>query len=279
MFAGNGYAVIAPDYIGLGVSNRPHPYYVAADTARAVIDMIHAVHHIGAVPRGPPFLIGFSEGGYASLSAQRALEAAGEPVLADAAVAGAFNLRSISIPWALKGAAPSDSVYLALWVRGYATRYGHPLNSAFMPRYAALIPQLFDAPHDVAAVNAALPRDPRSLFRPQVLDAIAGKGEHWLTAALSENEMGDWRAKAPIRLYYGSRDVDVLPREATETARRMAARGSPIRAVDVGPVEHNPSILAAAPMILEWLGSLPATPQGYRPAGPAARVVTKSPDG
>src|SRR3974390_2251910 len=37
VFAGNGYAAIAPDYVGLGVSVRPHPYYVAADTARAVV--------------------------------------------------------------------------------------------------------------------------------------------------------------------------------------------------------------------------------------------------
>jgi len=97
-FAGNGYAVIAPDYIGLGVSKLPHPYFVAADTARAVVDMIHAARHIKGVPATAPFLGGFSEGGFASLATQRALEAAGEKVLASAAVGGAFNLRSISIP-------------------------------------------------------------------------------------------------------------------------------------------------------------------------------------
>jgi pimeloyl-ACP methyl ester carboxylesterase len=260
VFAGNGYATIAPDYVGLGISERPHPYYVAADTARAAIDMIHAARHIDGVPKNKPFLIGFSEGGYASLAAQRAFETAGEPILADAAVAGAFNLRAISIPWALKGTSPSDSVYMALWVRGYATRYGHRLDTAFTPHYAALVPQLFDTPHDAAEVTAALPRDPRKLFQPVVLDALARKGHHWLTDALAQNEMGDWRAKAPIRLYYGSKDTDVLPLEATRTARQMAARGADIRAVDVGPVEHNPSILAAAPAILEWLQSLPQKP-------------------
>jgi Secretory lipase len=78
LFAGNGYAVIAPDYAGLGISRLPHPYYVATDTARAVVDMIHSVRHIRGVPSSAPFLVGFSEGGYASLAAQRALEAAGE---------------------------------------------------------------------------------------------------------------------------------------------------------------------------------------------------------
>ena len=253
LFAGNGYAAIAPDYIGLGVSQGPHPYYVAADTARAVVDMIHAARRIRGVPSGPPFLIGFSEGAFASLAAQRAMEAHGEKVLASAAISGAFNLRAISIPWTLQGKSPAASTYLALWVHGYATRYRHPLDSAFTPRYAMLVPQLFDRPNDVETVVKSLPRDPRALFRPQVLDAIAGKREHWLVDALIENEMGDWTAKAPIRLYYGSKDVDVPPVESTATARQMTARGSAAEAVDVGAVDHEGSVLAAAPLALAWL--------------------------
>lgn len=256
VFAGNGYAAIAPDYAGLGISPGPHPYYVAADTARAVIDMIHAVRHIRGVPQGAPFLMGFSEGGYASLAAQRALEAEGEKVLATAAVAGAYNLRAISIPWTLKGKSPQASIYLALWVRGYALRYGHPLDSAFTSRYAALVPMLFDTPHDADTILKALPRDPLALFRPDLLDAIDGKGKHWLVDALAENEMGDWAAEAPIRLYQGTGDVDVPPAEATTTAKQMRARGSDIRAIAVGRVDHNQSILLAAPPILTWLQAL-----------------------
>jgi|HubBroStandDraft_6_1064221.scaffolds.fasta_scaffold112149_2 hypothetical protein len=261
VFAGNGYAAIAPDYVGLGVSKRPHTYYVASDTARAVVDMIHAARHIAGVPAGPPFLIGFSEGGYASLVAQQALEASGEKVLADAAVSGAYNLRAISVPWTLKGASPNASTYLALWVRSYATRYGHSLESAFAPRYAVLVPKLFDTPHDVEAILKALPRDPRRLFTPAVLDAIAGRGDHWLVDALTENGISGWPAKAPIRLYYGTHDIDVLPLEAATTARLMAARGSDIRAVNVGTVDHDGTILAAAPLILEWLESFPGEPK------------------
>jgi pimeloyl-ACP methyl ester carboxylesterase len=224
--------------------------------------MIAAVRHIRGVPGSPPFLIGFSEGGYASLAAQRALEAAGEKVLGVAAVAGAYNLRAISIPWTLRGASPQASVYLALWVRGYATRYGHPLNTAFTPHYAALVPELLDTPHDVDAVIKALPRDPRALFLPVTLNAIEGKGRHWLVDALAENEMGDWRARAPIRLYYGADDVDVPPSESIATARQMTARGSNVHAVNVGPFDHNQSILAAVPLILHWLEELSSSHTG-----------------
>jgi pimeloyl-ACP methyl ester carboxylesterase len=269
LFAGHGYATIAPDYVGLGVSKRPHPYYVAADTARAVVDMLHAVLHVRGVPRTAPFLMGFSEGGFASLAAQRALEADGEEVLATASVAGAFNLRAISIPFELRGPSRNASTYLALWVRGYATRYRHPLNSAFTAKYAALVPELFDTPHEDDAVITALPRDPRRLFTRETLAALDGKRAHWLVDALRDNEMGDWKANAPLRLYYGTKDVDVAPVEAATTARQMVARGSAVTAVDVGATDHGGSVLAAAPMVLEWLGQL--TTKGTKTAKPSNR--------
>jgi pimeloyl-ACP methyl ester carboxylesterase len=258
IFAGNGYAVVAPDYEGLGVSQRPHPYYVAADTARAVIDMIHAVRRIRGVPESPPFLFGFSEGGFADLAAHRALEAAGEPVLGDASVAGAFNLRAISLPFTLEGKSRNDSTYLALWVRGYAVRYGHALDTAFTPRYAQLVPQLFDTPRSVDDVVKSLPRNPREMFTPAALNALDGKGEHWLVDALEKNEVGNWKAKAPIRLYYATDDVDVTPLESITTARQMGARGSLVRAVNVGDGDHTAAILKAVPLVLDWLKTLPA---------------------
>jgi hypothetical protein len=38
----------------------------------------------------------------------------------------------------------------------------------------------------------------------------------------------------------------------------MQARGANVVAVDVGPVAHDPSLLAAAPQILAWLRDLAA---------------------
>jgi len=256
LFAGSGYAVIAPDYAGLGASKGPHPYFVASDTARAVVDMLHAVRRIPGVPKTPPFLIGFSEGAYANLAAHRALEAKGEKVLADAALAGAYNLRSLSIPFELTGPSHNASLYLALWVRGYATRYGHPLATAFTPKYAKLVPELLDTPHEGDVIEAALPANPRAMFTQEALDAIDGKGQHWLVDALTENEMGDWKATAPIRLYYGTKDVDVTPEESVLTARQMKARGSDIRAIAVGPSGHNESVPVAVPLVVRWLQEL-----------------------
>jgi hypothetical protein len=66
---------------------------------------------------------------------------------------------------------------------------------------------------------------------------------------------------APVRLYYGERDTDVVPQEAIGEAQRLRARGADATSIDVGPFEHNPSMLAAAPQIFAWLQTLerPAT--------------------
>jgi len=81
---------------------------------------------------------------------------------------------------------------------------------------------------------------------------------HWLLDALAGNETSHFTPRAPVRLYYGSADVDVIPREALATAAAMKARGADIEAIDVGPLGHDPSALAAAPRALAWLESLPA---------------------
>ncbi|MCE9523729.1 MAG: hypothetical protein K8S25_15025, partial [Alphaproteobacteria bacterium] len=112
-FGGNGYALVVPDYPGLGLSQGRHPYYVADAIGPAVAAMIEAAERIDGVPHAPVFLSGFSEGGWASLAALRVLESKGVAVLGSAQVAGAYDLRHVSLPLTLKGGSPSYSLYLA----------------------------------------------------------------------------------------------------------------------------------------------------------------------
>jgi hypothetical protein len=46
LFAGNGYALVAPDYPGLGQSPGRHPYYVAEQVGPSVVGMIDAAKRI-----------------------------------------------------------------------------------------------------------------------------------------------------------------------------------------------------------------------------------------
>jgi hypothetical protein len=50
--------------------------------------------------------------------------------------------------------------------------------------------------------------------------------------------------------------IDIAERESILTAARLRARGTDAQAVDVGPIDHDGSVLAAAPSILAWLKTL-----------------------
>jgi len=256
VFAGTGRAVIAPDYLGLGASPLTHTYLVADDTARAVTDLLATARKIAGVPATPPFMIGFSQGAHAALATQAVLEAQGQPVRGSAAVAGAHNLRTISLGEALAGGAASHALYLAYMVRGYAARYGRPMASVLTDAAAARAADLFDRPHTPDEIMAGLPKAPRQMFRPDFLAAFDADQPNWMLDALAANETSHFTPRAPVRLYYGAADRDVVPREALATAAGMTRRGADVRAIDVGEVGHDPSLLAAAPDALAWLAKL-----------------------
>ena len=232
LFAGNGYALIAPDYIGLGVSGEIHPYLVAEDAGRAVIDMIAAARRIDGVPDGPVFLSGFSQGGQASLAALRLLEENGAAVLGAAPVSSAYDLRNISLGAALTGGAQSHALYLAYMARGYAARYGQPVKSVLTPEHAVLVEELFGNPHSPSEIIAALPAEPRKMFNAEFLDAFDNGKPNWLLDAIAANDVSDWAPRAG-RLYYGRR-MSMSCREALN-AERACGQGCGCAGVDLGP--------------------------------------------
>jgi pimeloyl-ACP methyl ester carboxylesterase len=255
VFAGNGYAVIAPDYPGLGQSAGTHSYYVAEDTARAVAAMIGTARQLPGIPASPVFLVGFSQGGHASLATLQLLEGEGKSVLAAALVAGAYDLRHISLPAALKGGSASQSLYLAYVARSYSAYYHHPLDSLMTPDYAALVERVF-ASGEPQEILKALPLEPRRMFNQEFLDAFDQNQSHWFLQAVAANSLVQSAPLAPVRLYYGSSDQEVTPKESLSAASAMHSRGARVTSVDVGAIGHDASMLAAAPAILAWLREL-----------------------
>jgi hypothetical protein len=79
-FAGQGYAVIAADYVGIGNSVENDSFVVKASEQRACLDMLTASDRLLAsksLYRSQLFLNGWSQGALVSISFQEALEAAG----------------------------------------------------------------------------------------------------------------------------------------------------------------------------------------------------------
>lgn len=254
---GAGYAVIAPDYLGLGDSEIRHPYLVADPQARAIVSMIEAARRIEGVPQGPVFLTGHSEGGHASLAAMRMLEANGETVLGAAPIAGAYDLDRISFEWVSRSARPIHAFYLAYIAWAYADYYHQPLDSVLTPESARHVQSLFDDRNATTrGIGRSLTQTVAEMLSPSFKRAAETGGSHWLIDALAQNSFDDWTPRAPIRFYYGAADTEVAPQESISAAETMAARGATTEAISVGDIGHEPSLFASVPLIVTWLDSL-----------------------
>lgn len=255
LFAGRGHVLVAADYEGLGGSQaRIHPYLIVEPTVASVLGLIEAARTLPELSGADDlFLAGFSQGANASMATHRQIEADGGTVLGTAAISGGVNLRQISLPEALAGDAPNDVLYLAYMVRGYTDYYDHAPETVLSADYAGRLEEIFGAGLLPDDIRAALPRDPKLLFNESFLAAARGEGEHWMLDAVAENEPVDWAPRAPVRLYYGEADKDVVPDEADMTRARMLAQGDAnVITQSVGPVDHDGSALAAIVPMVEW---------------------------
>ncbi len=257
--AGQGFALCAPDYVGLGESREVHPYLHRRTTVETGLDLIRATTTLAVHLRGTPlvelYLTGFSQGGHATFALLRELELAEDAPLrpvAAAPIAGAFDLRGISLPQALTGETDSHELYLAYIATAYARVYDRPISSVLREPYATELPRVFDGEHEVEQIHEALPEWPREMFSDEFLEAYDQGGEHWLLDAFEENSIEPWPSRTPIRVYYGDEDVDVLPAEALRAESTMSALGANISAVSVGAYDHDMSALHALPRAFVW---------------------------
>jgi dienelactone hydrolase len=99
-----GYAVVVPDYLGLGTSPGYQTYLHAGSEATCVVDALRAGRSLCSSNRvslnGQLFLTGFSQGGHVTMAAHRELEAFHTnefTVTASAPCAGTYDLGGVTL--------------------------------------------------------------------------------------------------------------------------------------------------------------------------------------
>lgn len=94
-----GYAVLAPDYEGLGTPGV-HPYLVRSSHANSLLDAVPAAHQIQGVSLSTSWVLaGHSQGGHAVLSAARHEQLSDYPLVAVAALAPGLDVRAQYAVW------------------------------------------------------------------------------------------------------------------------------------------------------------------------------------
>ncbi|HET6508715.1 MAG TPA: lipase family protein [Baekduia sp.] len=265
LFAGAGYAVVAPDYLGLGSGAGSTTYLHAATEASASLDAVRAAR-VFARSRGRTLdgrldVVGFSQGGHAALALDRAIEQGADPALgvrAVASISGPLALEQVELPAILDGrldgriSGLNVANLLFAWGRVYPGLQPAPAT-AFAPPYAARLARLFDGRHADGAILGAMPSRVTRLLTPTALARLRAPSGPLLTALRDADAVCDWAPRARMALFAARADSAVAYNDSTACADALAAHGARPRVVDLGHLDHFPSMFAGVPRALAWL--------------------------
>ena len=180
------------------------------------------------------------------------------PLVAVAPIAGPYDLSGTEFPGMLEGMASSDAAYAAYLALSYLQVYGTATPAdVFASPYDTQVASLFDGRHAFDEIASALP-SPRALFRPEFVAAV-GDGTSPFAWQLRQNDTDLVTPRAPVRLYYGTADVDVPPRNAQVAELAMRSVGVRVTAVDLGPsIDHPLSEQLGLPAARAWFDEIAA---------------------
>ena len=218
LLASLGFIVVASDYVGYGESrSSQHPYLLAAPTAAAVRDLLTASRiwrqRKALAGNNQLFLVGYSEGGYATMATHQALQAGGggphlPQLVASFPGAGPYDM-NVTLDALLDRVRDENRVVAALISPGLL-RY---LGSTVRNEVRRLL------------VRLLIPDDADVVFQTSMIDWFLADDTGRIDREASVHL---WAPVIPVRLYHG-RDDETVPYAASVSAlQAMQARGAPM---------------------------------------------------
>lgn len=274
LFAGNGFAVMAADYVGMGGhAQEPEAYFVKEATQQVNHDLYLNVQTFlrqKDIATSRLFLGGWSLGGLNTTGFLQKLESAGVKVDA------AFTASAPSDPFAaLNGLMyfprqGIDAVWLntivALTVFSYEHYYARPglARSVIHPDHYAALESIYHRRYGSEADLLAMfqrfgPLPLIGYFRPEYRDPA-----HFANSAYGEllrrNETYRQLFRTPLKMFYGSRD-EVLKEPIATLASTYQniligqpdAAGNRVETRRVPGADHRATFITAAPEALDWM--------------------------
>jgi len=282
LFGGNGYAVIAPDYFGMGAdADAPEAYFVKASTQQASYDCYRdSVAFLASKDITPAHLFvgGWSQGGLNATGLLEKLER--EKV----AVAGTFTASSPSDPFAAVSGlmyhprpgldAPWLNTIVALSVFAFENYHAEPglaksvLAADAHDALRAIYERSYGGPEKLMAVLSPFGERPLlGYFRDEYRDPAAFAASRY-GQLLAEAETYRQLFKSPVRAYYGTRDEvvkEMIGRlSATYQGIMIGDEADPARnpvvAEAVPGADHRRTFITAAPAAKAWMDGIRAQP-------------------
>jgi pimeloyl-ACP methyl ester carboxylesterase len=238
LVASMGYVVIIPDYPGFGASAQiPHPYLVAEPTVRSIVDMLLAVKELGKsdIPgitlKNQYFLIGYSQGGWATMALHKSLETE---------YSNDFNLGG-----SVCGAGPYDisylfqtminastypvPAYLGFIVYAYTSysQFTNSVSDILNEPYASRLSSLYSGLLDISQINNQLTTSIAGLIKPDFISGFSSLPKFsTVRDAFVRNSISPWHTFKPLYMLHGGSDSQVNPAVTTYFYNAMISAGT-----------------------------------------------------
>lgn len=277
LFAGNGYALMAADYFGMGGGAAdPEAYFVKDSTQQASADLyrdVMAFLETKGISRTELFIGGWSQGGLNATGLQERLEADG------IALTAAFTASAPSDPYAaLSGLMfyprPIDATWintiLALTTFAFENYYGpqdlaiQTLDPAVYADMKAIYARSYKGQEGLKQILERLGnRKLVDYMRPELRDPVRFATSPY-GQLLARTETYRQSFRAPLRMYYGSADEVVKPMigqlgaiyQAILIGNLDQQAENKISAIEVKGGTHRLTFISAAPAAKSWMDSL-----------------------
>ncbi|MEO6049859.1 MAG: alpha/beta fold hydrolase [Pyrinomonadaceae bacterium] len=245
-FATGGYAVIIPDYLGLGDHKATHPYPRNIINSQSAVDIIEPARQLARQKNynvGPKlFVTGYSEGGGIAMAATQKLERMNRVyrVERSAPVSGPYDVSGATREFMLEQ--PTDQVgfvvrvYLLSYAAYYLRKHSNiKITDYFKPAMANSIWLNYNRnPSDENLIKALgltsllmrAKNDLRNVLTTRFLKALQtlDRGDP-LVAALINDDVYDWAPKTPMLLINLEGDGVVSPENTANAMKAMRKRG------------------------------------------------------
>ena len=226
--ASHGYVVFMSDYLGLGSGSGFHNYCHAQTEASAVIDLIvHGnifVESLGVETNGQLFLMGYSQGGHATMATVKAIESNDNnlEITASAPMAGPYSMSDAQASM-LNTIYPNPG-YFPYVLFAYQNVYGNlydDISDVLKPEFDNLF-YMYDGTYSMSDINEEIWSIAETIYQIEPenftpLDMIVDQyyadyqsdENHPFRLALQDNDLLDFIPESPMRLLHCNGDADV----------------------------------------------------------------------
>jgi hypothetical protein len=216
--ASHGYIVTMSDFIGLGEGIGFHNYVHAESEASSIIDLIifgkEFAYDKGVMPNDQLFLMGYSQGGHATMAAVKKIEESDSlniQVTGSVPMAGPYSMSEAQTDMLNLGLEYPNPGYLPYVLFGYHNIYNlfSNINDVLIEPYSQYLFSMYSGEYNMTEINETLPENPIEIFQTQYYEDFLNNENHPFRVALLENDVYNFIPASPMRLLHCSGDDNV----------------------------------------------------------------------